>query len=50
MKITVNMRIMRIRAELRKQLFEQPKEISQSGKSAKVVYKKLAVLRINKAT
>ena len=37
-------------AELRKQLFEQAKEIRQSGKSAKVVYKKLVVSRINNAT
>ena len=36
--------------ELRKQLFEQAKEIRQSGKSAKVVYKKLVVSRINNAT
>ena len=34
-------------ADLRKQLFEQAKEIRQSGKSAKVVYKKLVVSRIN---
>ena len=38
------------RADLRKQLFEQAKEIRQLGKSAKVVYKKLAVSRINNAT
>ena len=37
-------------AELRKQLFEIAKEIRQSGKSAKVVYKKLVVSRINNAT
>ena len=37
-------------ADLRKQLFEQAKEIRQSGKSAKVVYKKLVVSRINNAT
>ena len=34
-------------ANLRKQLFEHAKEIRQSGKSAKVVYKKLVVSRIN---
>ena len=34
-------------AELRKQLFEQAKEIRQSGKSTKVVYKKLGVSRLN---
>ena len=34
-------------AEVRKQLFEQAKEIRQSGKSAKVVYKKFVVSRIN---
>ena len=38
------------RADLRKQLFEQAKEIRQLGKSAKVVCKKLAVSRINNAT
>ena len=37
-------------AELRKQLVEQAKEIRQSEKSAKVVYKKLEVSRINNAT
>ena len=37
-------------ADLRKQLFERAKEIRQSGMSAKVVYKKLVVSRINKAT
>ena len=37
-------------ADLRKQLFEQAKEIRQSGKSAKVVYKKFVVSRINNAT
>ena len=37
-------------ADLRKQLFEQVKEIRQSEKSAKVVYKKLVVSRINNAT
>ena len=37
-------------AELRKQLFEQANEIRQSGKSAKVVYKKLVISRINNAT
>ena len=37
-------------ADLRKQLFEQAKEIRQSGKSEKVVYKKLVVSRINNAT
>ena len=37
-------------ADLRKQLFEQAKEIRQSGKSAKAVYKKLVVSRINNAT
>ena len=36
--------------ELRKQLFEQAKEIRQLGKSAKVVYKKLVVSRFNNAT
>ena len=36
--------------DLRKQLFEQAKEIRQSGKSAKVVYKKFVVSRINNAT
>ena len=36
-------------AELRKQLFEQAKEIRESGKSAKVVYKKIVVSRINNA-
>ena len=34
-------------ADLRKQLFEKAEEIRQSGKSAKVVYKKLVVPRIN---
>ena len=37
-------------ADLRKELFEQAKEIWQSEKSAKVVYKKLVVSRINNAT
>ena len=37
-------------ADLRKQLFEQAKEIRQSGKSVKVVYKKIVVSRINNAT
>ena len=37
-------------AELRKQLFEQAKEIRQSEKSAKVMYKKLVVSRIKSAT
>ena len=37
-------------AKLRKQLFDQAKEIPQSGKSAKVVYKKLVVSRIKNAT
>ena len=37
-------------ADLRKQLFEQAKEIRQSGKYAKVVYNKLVVSRINNAT
>ena len=37
-------------ADLRKQLFEQAKEIRQLGKSAKAVYKKLVVSRINNAT
>ena len=36
--------------DLRKQLFEQAKEIRNSGKSAKFVYKKLVVSRINNAT
>ena len=38
------------KGDLRRQLFEQAKEIRQSGKSAKVVYKKLVVSRINNAT
>ena len=37
-------------AELRKQLFQQAKEIRQSGKSAKVVFKKLVISRVNNAT
>ena len=37
-------------ADLRKQSFEQAKEIRQSGKSAKVTYKKLVVSRIINAT
>ena len=38
-------------AEYRKQLFEEAKEIRQSGKSTKVVFnKKVVVSRINKAT
>ena len=37
-------------AELRKQLFQQAKEIRQLGKSAKVVFKKLVISRVNNAT
>ena len=37
-------------AEIRKYLFEQAKEIRQAGKSAKIVYQKLVVLKINNAT
>ena len=37
-------------ADLRKQLFEQAKEIRQSGKCEKLVYKKLVVSRINNET
>ena len=37
-------------AELRKQLFKQAREILQPGKFVKVVYKKVVVSGINKAT
>ena len=37
-------------AELRKQSFEQAKEIRQAGKFSKIVYKKDVVSRINNAT
>ena len=37
-------------AELRKQLLEQAKDIRQSRKTAKVVYKKLVVSKISNAT
>ena len=36
--------------ELRKQLFKEAKEIQQSGKSAKAVYKILVVSKISNAT
>ena len=49
-KIYINEGYSERTAELRKQSFEQPKEIRKSGKSAKVVYKKLVVSRINNAT
>ena len=37
-------------AELRKQLFKEAREILQPGKFVKVVYKKVVVSGINKAT
>ena len=37
-------------AELRKQLFKQAREILQPGKFVKLVYKKVVVSGINKAT